>query len=144
MSQDDTLPTYPLPRPSQFTASFWDACQNEVLEIQECHQCNAHFLPSGPVCPRCWSNDLAAIKATGEGRVFSFVVYRRTYHPAIPAPYVVAIIDLDEGARMVSNIVDCAISAVHIGMEVCLVFENESGFKLPRFKPVTSGDERHD
>jgi|TARA_B100000315_G_C14212722_1_gene422813 hypothetical protein len=72
--------------------------------------------------------------------VANYVVYHRSYHPAIPAPYVVAIIELQEGVRMVSNVIGCPPDSVHIGMPVQVVFEKaanaESDFMLPKFKPV--------
>jgi len=132
----DNRPPYPLPQPTPFTATFWDACQREVLEVSICSDCDHKFLPGGPVCPRCWSKTPGSQPAAGFGEVFSFVVYHRTYHPAIPAPYTVAIITLDEGVRLVSNIVNCDADDIRIGMRVKVVFEEESGFKLPRFEPA--------
>ena len=126
----------PIPEPDALTASFWEACQREVLEVSACADCDHLFLPPGPCCPRCWSRQLGTQSVSGRGRVFSFVVYRRTYHPGVPAPYVVALIQLEEGPRLVSNIVGCPIEAVEIGMRVAVCFEAEEGFKLPRFKPV--------
>ena len=131
---------YPLPQTSQFTAQFWDGCQRQVLEVPQCQSCNHLFLPGGPVCPKCWSRKLGSRLASGRGSVFSYVVYHRSYHPAIPAPYVVAIIELVEGVRLVSNIIGCTPKSVSIGMAVQVVFEKvgaaESDFMLPKFKPV--------
>lgn len=103
-----------------------------------CNACDNKFLPGGPVCPQCWSPDLGVESASGLGEVFSFVIYRRTYHQAIPAPYVVAIIELIEGPRLVSNVVACDPQEVKIGMQVQVTFEKEAGFMLPRFKPRDS------
>lgn len=129
---------YPLPQPTRFTAPFWDACQRESLQVSSCTTCDHLFLPGGPVCPKCWSDDLGTQAVCGRGEVFSFVIYRRTYHPEIPAPYVVAIIDLEEGVRFVSNLVGCEPETVFIGMQVQVIFEQVSGFTLPRFIPVDS------
>ena len=85
-------PEPPLPQPDALTAPFWDACRRGVLEVSECEECRHLFLPPGPRCPKCWSTRLAARPVSGRGRVFSFVVYRRTYHPGMPAPYVVALV----------------------------------------------------
>ena len=76
---------------------------------------------------------------SGRGRVFSFVVYRRTYHPAMPAPYVVALVELDEGPRLISNIVGCAPEDVAIDMPVEVCFEEAGDFRLPRFAPANRG-----
>ena len=126
---------FPLPAPTVYTAPFWNACQESRLEVPACNACGDLFFPGGPVCPHCLSYDLGTRELSGLGRVFSFVVYRRTYHPAIPAPYVVALIELDEGVRLISNVVDCSADTISIGMEVEVIFKLQSGFALPYFKP---------
>jgi uncharacterized OB-fold protein len=72
--------------------------------------------------------------------VYSFAVYRRTYHPAIPAPYVVALVELQEGPRLISNAVGCAPEEVRVDMPVRVRFEDIGDFTLPRFEPLR--DER--
>ena len=131
-------PEPPLPQPDALTAPFWDACRRGVLEVSECEDCGHLFLPPGPRCPKCWSARLAARPVSGRGRVFSFVVYRRTYHAGIPAPYVVALVELDEGPRLISNIVGCAPEDVAIDMPVEVRFEEAGDFKLPRFAALSS------
>ncbi len=132
----------PLPQPDALTESFWQACRRGILEVQSCSACGHDFLPPGPCCPRCWSTGLSARAVSGRGRVFSFVVYRRTYHPGMPAPYVVALIELDEGPRLISNVVGCAPEEVAIDMPVQVRFEAAGEFSLPRFAPaaVDGGD----
>ena len=129
----------PLPQPDALTAPFWDACRRGVLEVAACESCGHLFLPPGPCCPTCWSTQLAARPVSGRGRVFSFAVYRRTYHPGMPAPYVVALVELDEGPRLISNIVGCAPEEVAIDMPVRVRFEEVGDFTLPRFAPVGAG-----
>ncbi len=128
--------SYPLPQPTGFTKKFWDACQDKVLTVYACKNCDHTFLPGGPACPQCWSPDLVSQPVSGLGTVFSFVVYQRTYHPAIPAPYVVALIELEEGPKLISNIIGCAPKDVEIGMSVRVHFETKDGFLLPRFTPL--------
>ena len=72
--------------------------------------------------------------------MYSYVVYRRTYHPGMPAPYVVALIELDEGPRLISNVVGCPPEDVEIDMSVRLRFESAGDFLLPRFEPYARGD----
>ncbi len=129
---------YPLPHPTDFTKPFWDACQDQHLVVFACAGCEHLFLPGGSVCPKCWSTDLSVREVSGFGEVFSFVIYRRTYHPAIPAPYVVALIELKEGPRLISTVIGCAPEKVSIGMAVQIQFEAEDGFMLPRFTPQDS------
>ena len=132
-------PQPPLPQPDALTASFWDACRRGALEVSACRDCGHLFLPPGPCCPNCWSTQLAARPISGRGHVFSFVVYRRTYHPGMPAPYVVALVELDEGPRLISNIVGCAPEEVSVDMPVRVKFDDVGDFTLPRFE--TAGDD---
>jgi len=137
----NSKPPLPLPQPDALTAPFWEACQRQVLEVAACQDCGHLFLPPGPCCPRCWSPRPVPQEVSGRGRVFSFVIYRRTYHRAMPAPYVVALVELDEGPRLISNIVGCAPEQVTIDMQVEVRFEQAGDFTLPRFVPVCDGRE---
>ncbi|MCP5059739.1 MAG: hypothetical protein GY937_23800 [bacterium] len=130
----------PVPEPDALSAPFWEACRNGALEFSACDDCGHYFLPAGPCCPDCWSPCMSSRAASGRGHVFSFAVYRRTYHPGMPAPYVVALIELEEGPRLISNVVGCAPEEVAIDMPVQLRFEPAGDFMLPRFAPV--GDEK--
>ena len=132
-------PQPPLPQPDALTVPFWDACRRGTLEVSACEDCGHLFLPPGPCCQTCWSTQLAASPVSGRGRVFSFAVYRRTYHPGMPAPYVVALVELDEGPRLISNIVGCAPEDVAIDMPVLVRFDDVGDFTLPRFAPVSGG-----
>ncbi|MBT4519233.1 MAG: hypothetical protein HOC23_04440, partial [Halieaceae bacterium] len=126
---------FPLPQPSRYTQPFWDACQREELEVSACLDCHQLFLPAGPVCPQCWSSNMSAMTVSGAGEVFTFTVYRHSYHPALKTPYVVALVQLVEGPRLISNIVGCAPEKVKIGMRVQVQFEKEGEFVVPRFIP---------
>jgi len=76
-------------------------------------------------------------KVSGRGTVYSFIIARRPYHPAIPVPYVIAIIELAEGVRMTSNVVECPPEEVRVGMAVEVVFDDLSPeFSLPKFRPA--------
>lgn len=105
------------------------------LEAAQCHACGHLFLPFGPVCPRCWSDRLGKRALTGLGEVATFTVYRQQYHPDFPAPYVIALVALPEGPRMISSIVDCPPEAVRIGMAVRVRFEARGERWLPVFVP---------
>ena len=131
----------PVPQPDALTQSFWDACGEGRLEVSACNECDHLFLPPGPCCPRCWSANLSTRIVSGRGHVYSFAVYRRTYHPGMPAPYVVGLIELDEGPRLISNVVGCAPEDVEIGMSVRLRFETAGDFQLPRFEPLDGSDD---
>ena len=132
----------PLPQVNAATRPFWDAAAVGRLSMPRCRDCSAFTWPPRPSCGECGSADLAWTQLSGRGKVYSFTVIRqvvggpaaRAFEPDIP--YMVAWIDLDEGPRLVSNIVDCPIEAVTIGMAVEAVFEQASAdIWLPKFKP---------
>ncbi|MBL8538638.1 MAG: OB-fold domain-containing protein [Hyphomonadaceae bacterium] len=122
--------------PSKFTRPFWDACRRRVLQAASCKTCGHLFLPAGPVCPQCWSADLGAQALSGYGAVAAFTIYRQAYHPDYPVPYVVALIALKEGPRLISNVVGCAPEAVASGMKVIVRFEPRGELVLPLFAPA--------
>ena len=113
------------------------ACQ---LEAAQCDACGHVFLPFGPVCPRCWSDRLGKRALAGVGEVATFTVYRRQYHPDFPTPYVIALVALREGPRMISRVVDCAPEAVRVGMAVRVRFEARGERWLPLFVPAPEPD----
>ena len=137
---------FPLPQPGRHTQPFWDACRRGVLEVSACRTCGRLFLPGGPCCPDCWSTDLGQQAVSGRGEVWTYAVYRHRYHPALKVPYVVALIQLAEGPRLLSNIVGCAPEDVQVGMPVEGRFEREGDFTLPRFAPIalTPEETQHD
>lgn len=107
-----------------------------LLEAAACQACGHVFLPIGPVCPRCWCDQLGRRALSGLGEVATFTVYRHQYHPGFPPPYVIALIALREGPRMISNIVGCAPEAVRVGMAVRVRFEARGERQLPLFVPA--------
>jgi len=129
----------PLPVPDPLTAPFWEGCLRHELLIQKCLACGSVRHPPGPLCLTCRSDQAAWVPSAGRGEVYSWIVVR---HP-IPAevyaekvPYVVALIDLDEGTRVVSNIVDCSPDDITAGMRVEVLFRKASDtITLPQFRP---------
>lgn len=133
----DPEPKPPPLKPSRYTKSFWDACASGVLQTAHCRDCGHLFLPPGPVCPRCWSRALDTRRMSGDGSVVTFTVYRQSYHRGLKPPLVVALIELVEGPRLVSNVVGCAPKHVRIGMPVRVRFDRRGDYTLPRFVPAT-------
>ena len=87
------------------TQFFWDGVREQRLLIQRCDGCGALRHPPRPMCPRCHSLEWDTIEASGRGTVFSFVM---PHHPPLPwfdGPYVVALVELEEGTRLVTNLV---------------------------------------
>lgn len=129
----------PLPIPSQLSEHFWSACKRHELKVQRCQSCRSYRFPPAVLCPECLSTETEWVKVSGRGKVFSFVVYRRLYHPAFEAdlPYTVAVIELEEGARMLSNVVGVPPEEVACDMPVEVVFEDVTPeVSLPKFKPL--------
>jgi uncharacterized OB-fold protein len=118
------------------TQFFWDALREHRLLIQRCAGCGALRHPPRPMCPRCRSLEWDTIESAGRGTVYSFVIPHHPPLPWFPEPYVVALVDLDEGTRLVSNVVGIAPDAVTIGLPVEVRFEHFDGdLVLPLFAP---------
>jgi uncharacterized protein len=135
----------PLPQINAVTRPFWDAAALGRLRMQCCRDCGAFTWPPRPACSECGSTELAWTELSGRGSVYSFTVIRqvvggaaaKAFEPDIP--YVVAWIDLAEGPRLVSNVIDCPIEQVTIGMAVEVLFEQASeDIWLPKFRPLTA------
>jgi uncharacterized protein len=131
---------FDLPTPDEATEPYWAATRDGELLFKRCADCGRpHFYPR-PFCPFCWSESVSWEKASGRGTVYTFSVVHVNDLPPFPArvPYVAAIVDLDEGPRVMTNIVDCAHDAVRIGMPVAAVFEAETDrITLARFRPAS-------
>ncbi len=127
------LPTTPVSEP------YWSYLQQNELWLPRCNSCsNLVFYPRD-ICPHCSGLEFTWERMSGKGQVYTFTVIRRPFLPefAAIAPYVFAIVELQEGIRMAANIVNCSPEDVHIGMNVQAVFEaDESGRKLILFEPA--------
>jgi uncharacterized OB-fold protein len=118
------------------TQFFWDGVAAHRLLIQRCAACGALRHPPRPMCPECHSLEWDTIEASGRGTVYSAVIPHHPPLPWFPEPYVVAIVDLEEGTRLVTNIVGAAPESVTIGMAVTVRFEHfDDGLVLPLFGP---------
>lgn len=129
----------PQPKPNADSLPYWNAARERRLLIRQCKACDAkHFMPR-QLCPHCWSDQLEWVESKGTGSVHSFSTVHRAPTPAFAAaaPYVIALIDLDEGVRMFANVVgDNAFDAL-IGDRVRVTFEDRGdGAMLPQFMRV--------
>jgi uncharacterized OB-fold protein len=129
----------PLPIPDSDSEEFWEGCKRHELLIQRCEQCNSYRYPPRSICPKCFSMNTKWEKASGRGEVYTFSVVRvppaPEWEPDIP--YTIGVIQLDEGVRMVSNIVGCRPEDIQIGMKVEVVFDDVTDKStIPKFKPV--------
>jgi uncharacterized OB-fold protein len=117
---------------------FWDAARERRLAIQRCRACNEYVFPPRALCPTCHDAALEWVDATGTGSVYSYTVARRPAGASFAdkVPYVVAIVELDEGVRMLSNVVGVEVDAVRVGQRVQVTFEESGEVTLPMFEPA--------
>ena len=116
------------------TEPFWAGCRERRLMIQRCEACGRHQFYPRPFCLTCESSDVAWVQASGEGHIYSMTTIRVPADPSIPPPYVVAIVELTEGPRLLSNIEG---GPAAIGDPVALRWrEREPLPPLPIFTPA--------
>jgi uncharacterized OB-fold protein len=129
------------PRPvvNRDNAGFWEGVREHRLLIQRCTACATLRFPWLPGCPTCGAPEWDTVEASGEGTVFSYVVMHHPPFPAFAPPYAVALIELAEGVRMVSNVVGVPHDKVRIGMPVRLEFRRyDEELVLPVFQGVAA------
>ena len=131
----------PLPTASPETKRYWDACKNHELVLPYCRACEKHYFYPRDFCPACFSWDIEWRRCSGRGRIYTFGVQYRAWHPgwAEEVPYVTALVELEEGPRLYSNIVDVDGDPRNLrcGMLVEVVFEDVSDtISLPKFRPA--------
>ena len=116
--------------------AFWDACAAGELRMQRCITCGHLRYPISTVCPECLSEDAAWELLSGRGTVVSFCIFRHAYNEAWRdrLPYNVALIQLEEGPRMLSNVHGVSPDEIRVGLEVKVAFEVEQGFSIPVFE----------
>lgn len=128
-----------LPQPTDLSRPFWEAARRHELLIQRCSGCAHYVFYPRYNCPHCGGRELVWAKVSGRGKVYTYTVARRPTHPAFAdrVPYVIAIVELEEGPRMTTNIVDCEPDAVRIDMPVEVTFRDVSDeVSLVMFRPA--------
>ena len=131
----------PLPNPAELdTRPFWEATKQHELRYQVCNACGGVVFYTRRHCPHCMSFDLRWERSKGEGTVYSYTIIRQIGHPVFRArtPYAVALIDLDEGFRLMSHVIvdKDAVDSVAIGQRVRLDWEDYDEVSLPVFRPA--------
>lgn len=135
----NNVPQKPLPNISDFNRAFWEAARQSELRLQKCNDCGQFWAPNGPVCPHCFSEDYEWARLSGRGTIASWVVFHKLYHPAFAndLPYSVAFVELEEGPRIISNIVQIKNEELAVGMPVEVVFEPVNDeLTIPKFRPA--------
>ena len=128
--------TKPVPVPDDLSRPFWDGCARGELFLQECTACGTLGRLPRVACPRCSTSPLRWRRSSGRGEVHSFTVVRRPPSPAFAAdvPYVLALVELDEGVRMMTNLLGVPVEEARIGLPVEVAFEIRAGISLPMFR----------
>ena len=129
---------YFAPRISGDTRSFWENCREHRLTVQKCAKCGHLRWPASYVCPECLSEETEIVELPEEGVLYSYVVMRRPFHPAVAekVPYIVAEVDFPGGVRLVTNLVDCEAEELKCGQRVRLVWRDGEEYVSPVFTPV--------
>ena len=128
----------PLPDVNEDNRQFWEGARGHRLLLQRCSQCR-EMRTGSPICPSCMSLDHEWIEASGKGRVYSWVVVHQRFHPAFEAdrPYNVAVVELEEGPRLLTNLVDVENEEIRPDMPVEVVWDDVTEeVTLPKFRPM--------
>ena len=131
----------PLPRIDEESKGFWEACQRHELYVQRCGTCSALRYYARALCPTCLSSDTEWVRCSGRGKVYTFTVTYQNQAPGFreELPYVLAYVELEEGVRMLTNIVGCKPDEIRIGMPVEVLFDDVTAeVTLPKFKRAGS------
>ncbi|MDA8043953.1 MAG: OB-fold domain-containing protein [Actinomycetota bacterium] len=141
MTPSDTGPELShrfLPDLTDFNRGFWTSGSDGVLRVRRCTACGTWQHPPRVMCPQCRSRQLDWAGTAGVGSVYSYTVNWRPWNPVVPVPYVIALVELDEqaGLRLTTNLVNCDLSSLAIGLRVEVVFEAHGEIYVPLFQPL--------
>lgn len=128
-----------LPEPTPETRHFWDGCKEGELRLQRCGECNHTYFPPRPFCPKCISADVKVYRASGKATLYSYVINHRPRPDMGTAPHSIAVVALEEGPRMMTNIVNCPQTpeALVLDMPLQVTFLKASDdISLPLFQPA--------
>jgi len=117
--------------PDRDSAPQWRSTNGKLL-IQKCEECGDAFYYPRAACPFCLSSNVRWMECSGNGRIYSYSVTRRG------DPYAIAFVTLEEGPKMMTNIVDCPVDEIAVDQPVCVVFRDLEGVPTPMFRPGTA------
>jgi uncharacterized OB-fold protein len=132
----DAARARPVPTPE--TQHYWDGARRGELLLQRCDDCSKTYFPPRPFCPACGSRKVGVVKASGKATLYSYVIAHRAA-PGFTAPYAIAVVELAEGPRLMTNIVDCPQTpeALELDMALGVAFERlDDAITLPVFRPA--------
>lgn len=129
------------PVPTPETRHFWDGTRHQRLLLQQCENCSHTYFPPRPFCPACSGRQVKVVQASGRGKLYSYVIGQRPA-PGFEPPYSIAVVELEEGPRMMSNVVGCPQTPEALVLDMPLevtwqVLDEE--ITLPLFRPAGEG-----
>jgi hypothetical protein len=128
-----------LPEPTPETRHFWEGCKAGELRLQRCTDCGESYFPPRAFCPKCACRDVEVYAASGKATLYSYVINHRPRPDMGTEPHSIAVVELAEGPRMMTNIVGCPQTpeALQLDMPVQVTFQKESDdISLPMFEPA--------
>lgn len=131
----------PTPEVTDELRPFFTAAREGRLVVQQCRGCGRRRFPPREICSRCLGRQADWVASSGRGTIFSFNVMHQVYHPGFAAevPYAVVLVELEDGGRMIANLLDCPLERLRIGLPVEVVFEARGPeVSLPQFRPAAS------
>jgi uncharacterized OB-fold protein len=139
------VPSKPLPQPTPETKPYWEGAAAGELRIQRCRSCRHHYFYPRRGCPHCGSTDVEWTAASGRARLHTYVINHRPA-PGFEddAPYAIAVVELEEGPRMMSNIVGIENSpeSLVLDMPLEVAFESREDMSIPVFRPAPYSSEK--
>ena len=129
----------PLPQPTPETQHFWDGCRDGEIRLQRCKTCNHTYFPPRDFCPACSAREVEVVKASGKATLYSYIINHRPRPDFGEEPHSIAVVQLEEGPRMMTNIVDCPQTpeALELDMPLEVTFEKATDeISLPKFRPA--------
>jgi uncharacterized OB-fold protein len=135
--REEILADRPQPRPTRDSAFYWEGALRGELLGQRCSGCSEFRHPPRPMCPSCLSVEWQAIRLTGRGRIYSWMLPVHPRMPIFEYPLICVLVDLEEGIRIFSNLYQCAPEDVATGMQVEVFFApTKNGKAVPVFRPI--------
>jgi uncharacterized OB-fold protein len=129
----------PLPVKTEENAPYWDSARAHALELQCCGNCGRFRYPVAPFCPHCLSEEATWKPVSGKATVYSFIIVHQRYDPSFAEdlPYNVTVVELEEGPRLVTNLVGIANDQIRVGMPLTITYEDiTEEYTLPKFRPA--------
>ncbi|NIJ40548.1 hypothetical protein FHS78_000818 [Parvibaculum indicum] len=129
----------PLPQPTPETQHFWDGCRDGEIRLQRCKSCDHTYFPPRDFCPACSAREVEVVKASGKATLYSYIINHRPRPDFGEEPHSIAVVQLEEGPRMMTNIVGCPQTpeALELDMPLEVTFEKATDeISLPKFRPA--------